>query len=85
MTSIPRGGSVVVVLGGTVEVVVGGTVVVVVVGGTVVVVGSSASGGLAVAGASAVFHHANDTTPRATPPTSTMRNMSANLDTRGTG
>jgi hypothetical protein len=84
MTSIPRGGSVVVVLGGTVEVVVGGTVVVVV-GGTVVVVGSSASGGLALTGTSAAFHHANDRTPRATPPTSTMRNLSAKLDTGGTG
>ena len=74
-----------VVLGGTVEVVVGGAVVVVVVDGTVVVVGSSASGGLALTGTSAAFHHANDRTPRATPPTSTMRNLNAKLDTGGTG
>ena len=75
-----------VVLGGTVDVDVGGTVVVVVVGGTVVVVGSNAAtGGLALAGTSAVFHQRNDRTPRTAPPTNTTRNLNAKLDTGGTG
>ena len=75
-----------VVLGGTVDVDVGGTVVVVVVGGTVIVVRSNAAtGGLELAGTSAVFHHTNDRTPRTMPTTSTTRNLNAKLDTGGTG